>query len=340
MDLTTTLNKSRREIMGIAAIMIVIFHVWLPVIFDLPVLPELEAIWKRLGNMGVSIFFLYSGMGLYKSLCHNTVGVFYYHRIRRIVLPFLVTGIISAFAYKWTFIHFIKAVTGFLFFTGDIHGLLWFVQAISVCYLLYPLYHKLISKTAYPVKVTVLISMIFILISAVFRALGSEDYDIVFQRIPVFLLGILISRTGSERKILVGRKHLLLMLPAMAFGIFAATKLSQVLFFYHCFFELFAAVPLCIYLSILSDKLTDGFFLKKALAFTGKMSFEIYCVHTLLFNQAILPLINTYGKRFFTQPPNLLINTLVIALTIPIAFILYKLNQVVFSLIDKKTKKD
>ena len=54
----------RTELMGLAALWIYIFHEWVPLAPNVPVLGFIEGFIKQIGFFGVDIFFLLSGMGL------------------------------------------------------------------------------------------------------------------------------------------------------------------------------------------------------------------------------------------------------------------------------------
>lgn len=89
------LSKYRTEIMGISALWILVFHLITQKLIKLDVLSELLGILTH-GNLGVDIFLLLSGMGLYcsyKKLEENTL-VFYKKRLKRLLIPYLFISLI------------------------------------------------------------------------------------------------------------------------------------------------------------------------------------------------------------------------------------------------------
>ena len=124
--------------MGFAAILIYFAHVYLYV--------DLGAPWSQLfgmGNLGVDIFFLVSGIGLYCSLGKSETPLtsWYLKRFIRIGVPFLLISVPYYLIYD-----FILNSMGLERFILDIstlsywlyHGSAWFVAALVPLYLLTP----------------------------------------------------------------------------------------------------------------------------------------------------------------------------------------------------------
>lgn len=88
------LSRYKGELMGISIFWIVVFHLIGQKLLKLP--PYLTGLSGILyhGNLGVDIFLLLSGMGLYYSCKKNfEVGLFYKKRIKRIFVPYLFISI-------------------------------------------------------------------------------------------------------------------------------------------------------------------------------------------------------------------------------------------------------
>ena len=92
----------RNVIMGIATLWIYIFHAWIP-IFNNPTgnitlfCHYIEEYIRKMGYCGVDIFLLLSGMGLTYAIKKGSLARFYYRRIRRVFIPYLVTD----FQIRW-----------------------------------------------------------------------------------------------------------------------------------------------------------------------------------------------------------------------------------------------
>ena len=59
--ISAALNESRGELMGISAILIVVFHLFLPVMADIPIVGTIEDFFLMKGFCAVNVFFLLSG---------------------------------------------------------------------------------------------------------------------------------------------------------------------------------------------------------------------------------------------------------------------------------------
>jgi len=119
-----------------------IFHEYTPCIG----LYDLQTHFKKIGFVGVDIFFLLSGIGLTYSIKKSTIRRFYYKRFRRIIFPFLAVGILRAVVENWGVRKFIGNITGFNFWTVSIYSFLWFIPAIVMFYLIFPLYNHFLKK--------------------------------------------------------------------------------------------------------------------------------------------------------------------------------------------------
>lgn len=132
------ISKYRGAIMGFAALWILFFHEWVTLFVNNQVGVNIEGYLKRIGFCGVDIFLLLSGIGLTFAIRKGNVLTFYYRRIKRILLPFLVMAIIRCALEKWPIIEFWKNISGINFYTKSIYSFLWFVPAILTLYLFFP----------------------------------------------------------------------------------------------------------------------------------------------------------------------------------------------------------
>lgn len=135
--------------MGVASIMVVLHHFVVELYPDLHI-PGVTVILGR-GNIGVDIFLLVSGMGLWFSMSKDdNTKRFYLKRIRRVLLPALVITLpywiwFDLFFQRSGIFRFVLDWTGLSFWT---HGVTttWYVSFIIICYLFYPLIFRLQKK--------------------------------------------------------------------------------------------------------------------------------------------------------------------------------------------------
>ena len=293
------LSKYRGAIMGIAAIWILIFHEWL----QLTVTPEdgshhiinmLERYIKAIGFCGVDIFLMLSGIGLTFAIKKDSLGKFYYRRLRRIILPFLTIAVIRCFLEHWGWNNFIGNVTGWKFYTVSMYSFLWFVPAICTFYLVFPLYYKLFLRAKDKIMFTVGAIIVWLMLTLYYRDSLRGDLFGFTNRIPVFLIGILFGWMTQNRKEIVFTAQTWLHI-----------TFTALLGFYLAFLANFRGYPLIVPVSnccfpncliaisfpfllakgfSLLEQKTGGFgkAVTKIFAFFGTFSLEFYCVQEWL----------------------------------------------------------
>ena len=89
------ISDYRSSIMGVGALLIVIFHLWLSLFAKIEYVSTIERVIKNICYCGVDIFFLVSGLGLYYSLKkNNDVKQFYKRRFPKFILGFLIASVL------------------------------------------------------------------------------------------------------------------------------------------------------------------------------------------------------------------------------------------------------
>jgi peptidoglycan/LPS O-acetylase OafA/YrhL len=303
------ITKYRTELMGIAILWVVLFH--LPDLTkNASFLDSLIMFIQSIGYAGVDIFFFLSGFGLTFGWLRKQykVSEFYQRRILRILPTY----------WLWMFLLCIGQITitrdfkvrgwiadlfgiGFLANKSYNH---WFIPSIIICYLIFPLLIRLIEKTCENSKINstriLLLSILPpLIISLALILIGANNLLIFSTRLPNFILGCFIAYfylNRNENKI--NGKLFSFSLLALMFGIgsfllyltytLTTNDLRQTygLWWYPFIFLTF---PLCLTLASLMDwtKINTPIFiispLMALLRFCGKYSLEIYLMHGLLF---------------------------------------------------------
>ena len=182
-------SRYRGELMGIAIVFIILFHIPLDrsdMFFGL----------RRCGNIGVDMFLFLSGIGLWYSWTKQpSFKSFYKRRLLRIFPTWLV---ISSLYYLQ---HFDFATGDYVDLILDItinwgfwlhdEGTFWYVPAIMMLYLWAPLYMKLIQQ--HPVYRWLPVLMICWCcvvqwVIPIHQAVG--HIEIFWSRVPIFFIGI------------------------------------------------------------------------------------------------------------------------------------------------------
>ena len=347
------LSRYRGAVMGMAAIMIFVFHMWIHVIpKSLPepfsVFYNVETFIRRVSYFGVDIFMLLSGMGLTYAIKKDPLPRFYYRRLRRVYLPFLVSAIASAFIYKWSFLTFLGHASCYTFYAVNVNAYCWFVPAIIALYIFFPVYFKAFEKAKSKFVFTALAILVWLLLTILLS--GRMRYDLFgfTNRIPVFLIGIYFGDLAQRKEHIVFRAwHYLLLLVTMAIGL--------ILYYAYVFrgFELILPdgklfipnVLMSASISLLIAKLLDilerrvsvlGKFFNKALGFWGNISLELYLVYICLLIPFFKRFVLALAKFGLNALP---VNLIVFALSSLVAWIAFLAFKYFWKLVELPFKR-
>lgn len=225
----TDLSTYRRELMGMAAIMIILCHA--PA--HISNLPSMLNITLPHLAIGVDIFLLLSGLGIYYSLARRKVCLFRWYKTRflKLGIPYL-TFAIPMYSYLALRSHLsvgelILHISTISYWTQG-WGL-WFVAMLIPVYLTAPFVYKAILS---PYAITFVTVMILLALGLAnmpcFRHIHPVYKNIVFcyMRYPSFLLGMMsahiILRDDRHRTIVYLKPLLLtccIILVALALGV-------------------------------------------------------------------------------------------------------------------------
>lgn len=280
-------SRYRTEIMGLAAVFIVLFHSTTVVAHDL-----YKSVAGQL-NIGVELFLITSGTGLYFSLSKGTFSFrqYYTKRILNVYLVYLIIFlpviIFHTIRFNGSITDFLLDWTGIAFFTGKRyvfgnHGA-WYVMFIMVVYAVYPLIFR-IQKKLESVNADLIcliaFSVLYILmcyyLSAHYAKIYNR-YEVALTRLPVFLTGSYIGKLVYNKK-------------DFSYGTYLAAALGTVVYLFAFirpipfvparYYKLLFAFSICAVLVVLLSALKVSVF-EKVLRFFGGMSLELYLTHNL-----------------------------------------------------------
>ena len=342
------LSKYRTAIMGFAALWILFFHVWQPLIpvssnMVINVFVLFEHFSTNFGYSGVDIFFLLSGAGLTYAIKKESLAVFYARRLRRIMPCYLLLAAIRSVIEKWTILDFLRIISGYNFYTVHIYSFLWFITAIITFYLFFPLYYRFFSKSRNKLIFTCCVILVWMLITFLVRNIMRLDLFAFTNRIPIFVVGIYVGYVSQNHKEIVFKKWVyLLLLIILSLGLYLAYLYNYTSF--HIFVNqgntflppFLIAISLPFLLAKLLDilerrALTLEKIIRVTLSFFGAMSLELYCFQDLF--DLSTPYMQFYGV------PNIVINLSIILISIASAWAFYKLYMLFFQEIPDKIKK-
>ena len=203
------ISRYRGELMGLAMLFVMLFHVWMPRSNPMYGL-------VRCGNVGVDIFLLLSGVGLWYSWTKTPSAKHFFRRRLLRIYPAWV--VMAALFYIPNYLNtpgggyspdrpnlIANILVGWSFWRVD-DLTFWFVPAIMALYVIAPAYMKLIIKhPAYrwtPVVAMVLAVMVQYY-PPVHQAVG--HLEIFFSRVPIFLIGVNLGAWVKEGRTLDGQ---------------------------------------------------------------------------------------------------------------------------------------
>lgn len=267
--------------MGFAIIIVMLFHVSLS---------QSSAFYglRRMGNLGVDIFFFLSGIGLWFSWSkQQNFKRFYTNRALRIYPAWLM---IAGYFYISHFNG--NTLDSYIDLAGDIiinwdfwkrdELTFWYVPATMMMYVFAPLYMELVRRHPIMRWLIVLPLMWCIIVQYVIpvhRAVG--HIEIFWSRIPIFLLGINFAEAVREKRH-IDKQAWWLVAILFAISLWACIWMEQ---YRHGKFPLYTERMLYIALAITTILIMCEVFSRlplwfnKAIAWVGGISLEIYLIH-------------------------------------------------------------
>lgn len=294
------INKYRKELMGLAALWVFYTHFG-PDVFrsgEIVWLSNLEWYWDVLGSCGVEIFLFLSGIGLVYSIHKYNVKQFYIRRISRVYLTFFCWFVLQAIVRddSYTFLDCLKILTFYENWAHNMRHYLWYVSAIMMFYLLFPAYYWVLKKQRHPIVFTTAVLILQICLSSTCYYQIREDLFLVVDRIPIFLIGILIGYLQIEKSDLNLWKteynkmqwfFVILTASVLSVVKYQMMRRGYVSWLYNL--ENIITFTLIILYCILVTKGLElisnvnwGKAFRKILRFFGILSFEIYITHELV----------------------------------------------------------
>ena len=319
--------------MGFAIIIVMLFHV---------PLSRLDPFFglRRMGNLGVDIFFFLSGIGLWYSWAkQQDWRPFYLNRALRIYPAWL---IVAGYFYISRFHG--TTTASYVDLAGDIivnwdfwlHDELtfWYVPATMMLYLFAPPYMELVRRHPIYRWLVVLPLMWCIIVqyvAPVHQAVG--HIEIFWSRVPIFFLGINFAEAVRQKRE-IDKQAWWMIIGFFALSLWACIWLEQMR---HGRFPLYTERMLYIVLAIttilIMSKVFDwlcgskaGTYVNKWFAWVGGISLEIYLVHVQFVLNPLQQYRLGYWPTFFAT----------LAISLPVAWIISKVCSVVINKLKTK----
>ena len=178
-----------------AALMILIFHLWIYIIPINNNLFKIEVFIRTICYIGVDIFFFASAYSISNKEIEN-YKKFIISRFIKIYIPFILFSIITAIYKNWNIKEFILTITSIDLFISGGGSFLWFLPAIMYIYLLLPIFNKFKNKIKYLISI-----IVWFILAIILTKTNNNGILILINRIPIILIATLLSETNILNKI-------------------------------------------------------------------------------------------------------------------------------------------
>ena len=277
-----TLSKFRSELMGLACLWVMLHHN----AFDWPNALEPLKRFALYGNLGVDIFLLLSGVGLYyawmKKPKHSD---FYTRRFVRLLVPYLLFAV-PYWVWRDLFLHqgsFLLDVTQL---SLPLRGVIttWYIPAMAAMYLCYPLIARFLSKGDRWTRCVVLCGGVMVLCLHFYYAKNPiyKNCEIALTRFAIFIIGCALGKSVKDGETVPTHFPALGLLWIILNGILRQhVSLGDV-------WIRFSYIPLALSVVVVTlwllERLERFGDLRRFLRFFGERSLELYLTHVLLRN--------------------------------------------------------
>ena len=292
---------SRGELFGLATLMIVYHHLGNRGIPGISALPSvlgsvLDFIFAK-AYIGVDIFIFLSAIGLCYSMERNTISQFYANRFRRVCVPwfvimvpvFIIEDILIC---KEGILEFLLDTSTFRYWIdNDNTHTPWFVPYIVALYVLFPLIYKADSKTKHGSTSILLFGSIAInVFSNIYPNYIYSEFTNCFARLPIFLLGVLVSDPIKKIKDDINKKTFITIIIA-TFTIYIGWYFLNLPMGLDMLIGGLVAIGIIIFYAYgIKSKVSK--WLSKVFIFVGSVSLEVYLIHTVILrviDSAVVP---------------------------------------------------
>lgn len=295
-------NSVRAELMGLATLLVLLNH---SKTFEwygrLGILKKLFSE----GGVGVDIFLLLSGIGMYYSFAKGEdKSGFYKRRFLRIIPIYLPLAIIFlAILEYWGKFHLanyiLRVTTASYWINGD--GIYWYVSYILIFYLLYPFIYKYLLKG--DVNPFLPIALMFA-VEAVVLIFFNQYYvktQLALSRLPITIWACYLGKYAYEEKEVKAISIGALLVPFMILRGFRIAFVPETYEALVTFLVKTANMFLIIFFVYFYYGMRNMIFswIKNVLQFFGKYSLEIYLIHISLITITFVKLENVSVLFYF-----------------------------------------
>ncbi len=262
--------------MCFSALEILMFHLWVTVFRG----SQIELYIRKTAYIGVDIFFLLSVYSL-ASRKITDLKAYYFSRFKSVYFKFLVFTLIASVVGSFGVSKTVQILLGIELFKRGGGAFLWFLPAIVILYIVFPLIQKWADKAPF-IGAIITLAVWFILGVLVCRYTSYRDIFIFWNRIPIMVCGYLMAIYSAQLNKFFERLWVLRPIIALCligigivllFNFGFNTKLSkpiQDLFYV-------TAIPLVLGLVLLLDYIPEV----KIISLIGSATLEMYAIQMI-----------------------------------------------------------
>ena len=179
--------------MTFSALQILVFHLWLFVMQD----NEVEIFIKQMSYIGVDTFFFVSAYSLADRPI-NSYKQFISNRLIFVYLKFVLFSLVAFVYFGWSFSYLVSVLTGVDLLRKGGGAFLWFLPAIMLFYIIFPLFKKCDDKNRLLTFISVVCIWLFMYIFI------PRQVCIFWNRVPIIMLGYYTSVYRCKYRIRLG----------------------------------------------------------------------------------------------------------------------------------------
>lgn len=266
------LNHKRTD-MCLAALMILIFHLWISVFKG----NEVENFIVKTGYIGVDIFLLLSSYSLSERPVTDLKG-YYLSRFKSVYLKFAFFAVIASVLNHWKIVRTIKVLTGIELFEKGGGAFLWFLPAIVILYIFFPLIQKVLKFKPW-INALIVLGVWFIVGLFVTRFTDYDEMFIFWNRIPVMVAGYLLAKYGDKIVAKGMDVRVAVSILLLAVGVFLTWKFGYRVRLDEPIKDMFyvAVLPMALGLTLMVDLIPENVVTKVL----GKSTLEAYAIQMI-----------------------------------------------------------
>lgn len=317
-------------IMGIAAILITVCHLTSYSSFPKNIITSLIYDF----NIGVEMFLIMSGIGLYYSLSSSNYRFkeYYTKRLLNVYCIFLLINLPATIYHdliitKVSTLDFMLDWFGISYWIGpSMVG--WYVQFAMVLYLIYPIIFKVLKrceKKNTSLVCTVAACVLWIVLCIILEKYCYEFYAKVeasLTRFPSFLAGCYLGQMVYNKKKISWRIYAVSCIGIIVWLVIKATKMSMI---YQRLSHFLLSIAVCLIIVILVNLITVKPIIK-VFEFFGQISLELYLIHLALLRAVAVSMGNLAIWEY----------AIVIAISIVISYFISKIRNAIVKFYTKK----